>query len=435
MAGFFGGETDRMREQAQACGRGGEQLTALVEIISGEIDGVTWQGPDAESFRELWHGALRSELLARGAEVQQRARELEAHAEEQDAASRDDGEFSEIIQDLQLAPFPGLGPLLPMPLPGFPGLLGHNGMLGGMLGGIVGGREGSQEFYGGSDYGAVGQSYGVARPIGDEIDAAASADHHLNSGRGSFDAYAGAKYSWGNDATTDSFGNTTETIGTRGSAEAGLTSQIDLPGGNGLEAGALVGAEAYAEAGWSHGPDGASGGLRAGAAVYGEQSATLTDPTGASLGMAQSYQVGAEAHANGHGHLTRGSEGQVNGVTGGFDAGAFAGAEISQTIDATAPGGWLSGSATITPLAGGGGSLAAGATVSTDDVSVSAGGKVAEAIGLGGSLTVGIHPNEIVQDISPGDYDLDDVISGASGAFRGATAAAGSTIGRINPFD
>lgn len=400
MAGFFGGATDRMREQAQACGRGGEQLTALVETISGVIDGVTWEGPDAEAFREHWYGALRSELLARGAEAQQRARELDAHAEEQDAASREDGEFAEIIQGLPVAPIPGLGP---------------------------------QEFYGGPGYGGRGLVFGEDRPVGEQFlwNQTAWDGREIDNSAGILDGYAGVNYSAGAGSTTDPYGNITGSVGARGSAEIGLDAHADLPGDLELDAGARAGVEAYAEAGGTIGPDGFSAGASAGSGLYGELTAELAhESSGASVGMTQSYFVGADAHATAYSHVTRSDEGEENGWTVGFDAGAFSGAAVTQEIAATSPDGWFSGSASVGAQAGYDAGLSAGGTVSTDDVSVSIGGSLAAELGLSGATTIGVHPNAIVDSFTPGDYDLDDAIDDASGALVGA----GGWISDHSPF-
>ena len=63
----------------------------------------------------------------------------------------------------------------------------------------------------------------------------------------------------------------------------------------------------------------------------------------------------------------------------------------------------------------------AGQTISTDEISVSVAGSIAKELGLGGSTTVAVHPNQIVNTFTPGDYDIDDAIGDASGAFQGAT--------------
>lgn len=192
--------------------------------------------------------------------------------------------------------------------------------------------------------------------------------------------------------------------------------------------------EAYAEAGGTVGPDGYSIGARAGSGLYAEQSAALTHESGASVGASQSYYVGAEAHANAYNHVTRNDEGQVNGFTSGFNAGAFAGAAVTQDFEATSPGGWFSVSGGATAAAGAGADANAGYTVSTDEISFSAGGKVAAELGLGGFGDVSMNPNAIVDSFTPGDYDVDDAIGDAQGAFDGATSAAGDALGTLNPF-
>src|SRR5690606_14349027 len=125
--------------------------------------------------------------------------------------------------------------------------------------------------------------------------------------------------------------------------------------------------------------------------------------------------AGAEAHLNAYGHTTRNADGEVNGITFGADAGAFAGAKGDLDFAATAPGGWFSGAGSFGVKAGAGGGASFGGTVSTDEFGFSVGGDVAVLLGAEGSLGFSIHPNEIVNDILPGDYDLDDAIDDASG--------------------
>ncbi|WP_114855205.1 hypothetical protein [Brachybacterium sp. YJGR34] len=427
MSGFQGGDTEQMRQHAEVCTTGTRRLLELITAASSAVDSVTWAGPDADSFRERWHVEAAGRTHEASATLERLARELSQHAEEQDAASAADGGglFS--------------GPLLPLPIPGLP--LGP-GTIGDLLDGLGdwfsgGGATGPQEFYGGPGYGGSGNIYGEDRPVGEQFTFQGDLleGREIENEAGYVDVHAGADYSAGMNGSTDPYGNMTGTIGARGSLEAGIDERLNLPGGFGVDASARVGMEAYAEAGGTVGPDGFSAGARAGSSLYGEQSVALTHDSGASVGMSQSARVGVEAHADAHSHLTRNEDGQVNGFSQGFDVGAYAGGEVKQTFSGTAPGGWFSGSASLSEKVGAEAGASAGYVVSTDEVGVAVGGDLAAKIGLGGDLSVSVHPNQIVDTFTPGDYNLDDAIGDAKGAWDGATDLAGDAVSAINPFD
>lgn len=436
MAGFYGGDTEQMRQQASVCTGGMQRLAELIETASSTVGGVQWVGQDADAFREQWHSGAEARAREAGTQLRRLARELEKHADQQDEASAVDGGG---LLGILPVPFPVPVMPLPLPIPGRPLGPGVLGDLGDALDGWLtgGGGTGPQGFYGDPGYQDRGQMYDQGRPVGDQF----TWNQDLLPGReidgeaGHVDVHAGANYSAGMNGSTDAYGNMSGTIGGRGSLEAGIDTHANLPGGFGLDASGNVGMEAYAEAGGTIGPDGYSLGARAGSGLYGDLSAALTHESGASVGMEQSYFVGGEAHANAYQHVTRNDEGQVNGFSSGFDAGAFIGAEVKQDFQATSPGGWFSASGGFTAAAGAGGSADAGMTVSTDEISFSAGGKIAAELGLGGGGSVSMNPNAIVDSFTPGDYDIDDAIGDARGAWDGTTSAAADALSPLNPFD
>jgi hypothetical protein len=436
VAGFFGGDTDQLRDQSQACTQGARRLADLVTVLSSAIDGATWEGPDAEAFRARWHGAVKSDLVARGESVQHRARELEDHADEQDEVSTvDGGGFFDIIGDL--LPGPPFGPLLP--LPAFPGLPLGPGLLRGLEAALgngtsASGLPGGAEFYGDPGYG-TGNAASTDRPVGD---ADAGGSHwdgrEIDNDLGYVDGYANTRASAGTNSTVDSYGNTTLTAGARAGAEIGFDEKINLPGGMTYQTDGRAGAEAYGEAGVTYG-DGFSAGAAAGAGAYADISGTATGPFGESGTIGMRGYAGAEAHANVSSHATRNEDGNINGWTVGADAGAFAGAKGDADLAMTSPGGWLSASGSMGVSAGAGIGGSFGATASTDEVGFAVGGDVAAALGIDADLALSVHPNEIVNDITPGDYDVDDAISDVSGAFESASSSVGDAVSSINPFD
>lgn len=436
MSGFFGGDTDRMREQSALCVGGAQQLIELVAAAGSAVAELRWTGPDADGFRQSWHRDAEVPARETASLLQRLARELEAHADGQEQASSDDRAAPPGIPP---GPLPGPlgGPLPHLPFPGLPLGPGVVARLLAALGADGDGAAEPQEYFGGPGFGDRGQMYDQRRPVGDEF--AWSPD--LLSGRevdgegGVVDLHAGANHSAGAEAGLDGPAGTTGTLGARGSLEAGLAAHLDLPAGMGVDASGAVGAEAYAEAGGTIGPDGLGVGARAGAGLYGELATALTHPSGGSVGMTQSAFVGAEAHANGYSHVLRSDEGLVTGFTTGIDAGAFAGAQLSQEFAATSPGGWFSASGAITEAAGAGVDASLAVTLSTDEVSLSAGGLLAAELGLGGLGSVSMDPNAILESVTPGDFDLDDAIGEARGAFASASRGIEDVLGAGNPFD
>lgn len=412
------------------------------------MNGVEWVGADAETFRARWQSEAERRAQDAGETLRRLARELEDHAEEQDEASAGDGSG---LGGLLGGPFPPVMPL-PFPIPGLPIRPGMPGLpagpgfpiLPGMPGGpTIGqwfsgnGGSGSQGFYGGDGYAGRGQMYHEDQQLGDTFnwneDLAPGREIEIEEGY--VDFHAGANYSVGANASTDRYGNMTGVIGARGSLEAGVDTHLNLPGGFGVDASGAVGMEAYGEAGGTIGPDGYSVGARAGGGLYAENSAALTHESGASLGMTQSAWVGADAHATAHSHVTRNEDGEVNGFSSGVSAGAFAGAEYRQDYQVEGPKGWFSASAGAAATAGAGADASAGYTVSTDEVSLSLGGKFAAELGVGGGGTISVNPNAIVESATGGEYNVDDVIDGAQGAWDSASSTAGSALSAVNPFD
>ena len=426
MAGFQGGDTEQMRQQGTAFEQGSRTVDEITDATTRLIDSVPWMGPDAMAFRALWHGVIAPGLRAKAEDLQGRGEEIRRHAEEQDEASAGDGGgLLDVLRDLFPMPFPGPLMPLPAPIPGLPltpGVIDH--LRKDLEDWFTGGDgDGPQEFFGDPGFTSRGAKYGDDRPIGEQITGGDSLwdGREIDESYGFLDGYAGYDYSAGTNVTTDPYGNVTGTVGVRGSAEIGIDDRLEGPFGTGIQAGARVGAEGYAEAGGTVGPDGVAAGARAGLGAYSSQYATVDGPLGNSGTIRQDLYAGANASANAYSHVTRNEDGQVNGFSQGFDARAFAGAQATQTFESTSPGGWFSGSTSISEKAGYGVGAGAAQTISTDEISVSVAGSLAAELGLGGSTTVAVHPNQIVNTFTPGDYDIDDAIGDASGAFQGAT--------------
>ncbi|WP_341854872.1 hypothetical protein [Brachybacterium sp. GPGPB12] len=383
-------------------------------------------GPDAMAFRALWHGVIAPGLRAKAEDLQGRGEEIRRHAEEQDEASAGDGDgLPDVLRDLFLMPFPG--PLMPAaradprtaPHPGRhrPPPQGPRGLVH---------RRRRRRASGVLRRSRLHLARREVR--GRPTDRRADHRRRLAVGRARDRRelriprrVRGIRLQPRHQRHHRSVRQRDRDPRRAGSAEIGIDDRLEGPLGTGIQAGARVGAEGYAEAGGTVGPDGLAAGARAGLGAYSAQYATVDGPLGNSGTTRQDLYAGANASANAYSHVTRNEDGQVNGFSQGFDARAFAGAQATQTFEATAPGGWFSGSTSISEKVGYGVGAGAGQTISTDEISVSVAGSIAKDLGLGGSTTVAVHPNQIVNTFTPGDYDIDDAIGDASGAFQGAT--------------
>lgn len=415
MTGFYGADTAQLRAHAEACQRGAGTLHDLIGTTSALIASVEWVGPDADAFRDSWASEVRGRLTERAEAIQHRSEELREHAEEQDVVSSD---------GVGGLPFPPFGTPMPFPFP-FP--------MPGPGGPGSGGPGGSPYFYGDEGYG-TGNAAGDERPVGEHDAGGSHWDGREVEGKyGHLDGYANTRASAGTNTTVDEFGNTTRTAGYRAGAEIGFDGQLNGPMGASVAADGRVGAEGYAEAGVTYG-DGFSAGAAAGIGAYGDLSVTATGPMGSSETLGVSGYAGAEAHANAYSHATRNDEGNVSGWSVGFDAGAFAGAKGDVDFSSVSPGGWMTASGSFGGQAGASIGGGAGAVVSTDAVGVSISGDLAAGLGLKGDLALSISPNNIVDTFTPGDYNLDDAISDASGAFDTAASAVGDAYDAITPW-
>lgn len=383
MAGFYGGDTEQMRQQAQACQGGSQRIEDLTSSLTAVVDSVPWVGPDMLAFRALWHGTVKPGMLAKAEDIRAKGMELDEHASEQDTTSKEtDG---------------GTG--------------------GGSDGGGGGGGRDEYKFgeetyrYGeGLDYGDFATRAGDERPIGQFSGGVEASTPPFEGDWGSASAEAGASYSAGAHVTTDQHGNATASAGVRGEAGASAEGTFHGPGGGTAEASAALGVTGYAEAGATFGPDGGSAGAAIGAGAFANAEGSIYFSGLEGVGKAEAF-AGAEAHANVYSGLVRNDDGHVNGIAAGFDAGAFAGAKAEAEFKFGAPGGWFSSEVKVGAEAGGSIGAEAGYELSTDKISFRLGGALAPGAGGSAMGEFSFHPNDFVNSFTPGDYDLDDGIS------------------------
>ncbi|WP_394214196.1 hypothetical protein [Brachybacterium vulturis] len=87
---FLGADTGQLRDQGTTTRDGARRLEELCEALDGAVRAIEWTGPDADDFRRLWEGQVRSRGRGACEQLDQRAVRLEEEADEQDTCS-DDG--------------------------------------------------------------------------------------------------------------------------------------------------------------------------------------------------------------------------------------------------------------------------------------------------------------------------------------------------------
>lgn len=260
-----------------------------------------------------------------------------------------------------------------------------------------------QYVYGDEGYGSTGDATNDDRPVGTRTDE--GGEVAVGTGGGYVKGKWG--FSEGINVTEDEHGNVTVTVGSRGGAE------VEAGGGSddGTGVTATGTAEGYAEGGLTVGPDGYGIGWRAGGEVTGRGSYAETNEDGSSSIYTVEATAEAGAHASHYGHRVRNSDGEVTGWASGFDVGGGASAGYSYTEEHISPNGWFQHSTTQSESAGKSVGLSGHAVVSTDEISISVGGGIPGVdTGPFSGASFGINPNRIVEDISGGAFDADDVV-------------------------
>ena len=91
MAGFWGADTEALRDYSGHVVRGGQALGELRDRLQQTVTSVEWIGPDADSFRDDFTGRISSLFRNSSDLLIENSRTLEQHAEEQDDASATGG--------------------------------------------------------------------------------------------------------------------------------------------------------------------------------------------------------------------------------------------------------------------------------------------------------------------------------------------------------
>ena len=430
MAGFFGGDTEQMRAQGAACVQGAQRMEEITEATTVLINAVPWLGPDAVAFKAWWNGSVRPSMLSQAADVRSKGMEIDQHSQEQDQASSDDGTggsfWGELVENLKdwFGVGGTTGPVIGIPLG--PQTIRDLGVA---LGASP--LDPRQAIYGSEGYIGLGGPASGSWQVGNE-----STSYLGERSRewGPLEGFLRGGASAGHDLTVDGFGNMTYTEGAQIGGELGYGYQFGDPDGWSYGGEVAVGAEVYAERGVTVGPDGFGLGAGAGARVYADAEATLTTPGGQTVTIGGEASYGANAVAHAYAHQTRNEDGEVNGFAFGAGFDANAGGAASADFMYESPNGWFSGGAGVSADVGAGASGGGGVVVSSDQVGFTM--NLGASAGVGGGLEFGfsVNPNAIVESISPGDYNFDDLLSDAGTAWDAGTSAVGDALDAINPF-
>lgn len=87
MAGFFGADTDQLRDFADQLQAGRSRIEDIAGRMTAQALTVEWEGADADAFRTEAFGPVQSLFDNAGGLLQGRHTEAHRHAEEQDQAS------------------------------------------------------------------------------------------------------------------------------------------------------------------------------------------------------------------------------------------------------------------------------------------------------------------------------------------------------------
>lgn len=270
--------------------------------------------------------------------------------------------------------------------------------------------EDGQYIYGDEGFGSSGDATNDPRPVGTQVDEGGQAEGGMGGPEGG--TYGEGKWvvNGGASATQDDHSNFTVTAGGRAGGEARGAAGTD----DGTGATAHGNAEVYAEGGLTVGRDGYGFGWRAGGEVSAGASYAQTNEDGSSSVYTVEADASAGIHSSHHANVVRNDEGEASGISAGFDIGGGASAGYNYTEERISPNGWFSSSVTTSDSVGKSAGANGNAVVSTDEISLSVGGGIPGVdTGSLSGVAFGINPNRMVEDMSGGAFDADDVVATA----------------------
>jgi hypothetical protein len=85
--GIYGADIEQLRALSKSLGQSGTRLKTVESTVSTLVQSAIWKGEDGARFRNEWTSSLRPMLNRTSESLQQQARSLLVHADEQDQAS------------------------------------------------------------------------------------------------------------------------------------------------------------------------------------------------------------------------------------------------------------------------------------------------------------------------------------------------------------
>lgn len=98
---LYGADTEKVRQLAENYRSCAQRMLETSGRLTATVTSVTWDGPDADTFRERW-STVEGLIHSAGDRVTERSTELDQHADEQDAASSPASErLGDILEGLR----------------------------------------------------------------------------------------------------------------------------------------------------------------------------------------------------------------------------------------------------------------------------------------------------------------------------------------------
>jgi len=88
MTGFIGMDAEAVRLLAKQLELKAGEIDTIANTLSTQIDGTTWLGRDADTFRADWSGTYRTQLVAVSTALREASTRATNNAAQQEEASR-----------------------------------------------------------------------------------------------------------------------------------------------------------------------------------------------------------------------------------------------------------------------------------------------------------------------------------------------------------
>lgn len=87
---MIGANTEQLRDLARSMGSSSQAITTADHTITALLNGMPWNGPDADQFRNRWHTTVRLQLNQTATMLETQSRALVEQAGQQEQTSNDD---------------------------------------------------------------------------------------------------------------------------------------------------------------------------------------------------------------------------------------------------------------------------------------------------------------------------------------------------------